>query len=43
MAEEKITTGIDAVSVGVGLLEKLAKITKEYGFWGILILSSKRA
>ena len=36
MAEEKTTTNIDAVSVGVGLLEKLAKITKEYGFWGIL-------
>ena len=36
MAEEKTTNTIDAVSVGVGLLERLAKATKEYGFWGIL-------
>ena len=35
MADKQSTT-IDTVSTGVNLIEKLAKITKEYGFFGIL-------
>lgn len=36
MAEEKTKNNIDAVSAGVGLLERIAKMTNEYGFFGIL-------
>ena len=33
---EKNTNNIDTVSTGANILEKLAKLVKDYGFFGIL-------
>ena len=36
MEDKKTTNNIDTVSTGVNILEKLAKLVKDYGFFGIL-------